>query len=48
MNKKYFNIECPAGTSHLRYVYAKGGLGALIRPLWKDYVMSEARFDDDD
>jgi hypothetical protein len=28
--------------------YAKHGLGALISSLWKRYLMSEARFENDD
>ena len=48
MNEKYYDPEHQARIADMCYPYAKGGLGALISSLRKDYVMVEKRFDNDD
>lgn len=48
MNKLDCKLACQAHKLDMCHAYAKRGLGALISSPWKHYLMSEARFENDD
>jgi hypothetical protein len=48
MNGKFSNAKCHVHTFNICYGYAKRSVGALISSILERYMMSEARFGNDD